>query len=633
MGTTKLMSLQEIFNQKILRIPDFQRGYSWEKKQLDEFWEDIENLKSDKIHYTGLLTVEPINRKDKLEKDNYLIEELDYKPFYIIDGQQRITTSIIFIEEILKSLTEEEIILGKKKNYWIEKFLFQKWGELNYLSYIFGYEKDDPSNEFFKTKILETSSSKADKVPNETLYTKNLQFAKNYFNEKIDKLKKEERTDYFRKIINKFKYNFYEVDGELNIYVTFETMNNRGKSLSNLELLKNRLIYLTTLLDDEMLIGELRNDINETWKTIYEYLGKSKEKLLNDDEFLKNHWIMYFKYDRAKSNSYANYLLSEKFTPKRFLNKEVEVIDIKNYIKSLQDSIKTWYFFYNPESSHYNSEIVEWLNKLNRLGFGAFRPLLIAAFNKETEEANLLKLLKSSEKFIFLIFKISRRPSNLKDSYFYKLANSYYHEKEGITIFDIIASIDKFNTDETQGWCDLTLFEKHIKELFQRKQGYYSWNDLKYFLYEYEIELQIKAKSYSKISWIECNKKDSIEHIYPQTPNNKYWEEMFSNVDIEKKKKIIHSLGNLVPISISKNSELKNREFDYKKNHINKNENKVGFFNGSYSEIEIAQFENWGYDEIIKRGLKLLDFLENRWGIKFESWGIDKKNLLIGETK
>lgn len=48
MSDTKLLSLSEIFNNKIFRIPDFQRGYSWEERQLDDFWEDIQNLSPNK---------------------------------------------------------------------------------------------------------------------------------------------------------------------------------------------------------------------------------------------------------------------------------------------------------------------------------------------------------------------------------------------------------------------------------------------------------------------------------------------------------------------------------------------------------------------------------------------------------
>jgi hypothetical protein len=410
-------------------------------------------------------------------------------------------------------------------------------------------------------------------------------------------------------------------------------MNNRGKPLSNLELMKNRLIYLTTLLEEENVKGILRNDINETWKTIYEYLGKNKEKTLNDDEFLKNHWIMYFKYDRSISNSYANYLLSEEFIPKRILNKKIGSKEIKEYITSLQSSIKTWYFLHNPENSCYIDEVKEWINKLNRLGFGAFKPLLMASFNKEKDNNKLLDLLKNSEKFIFLVFRISRRPSNTGDSHFYRLANSYYHEKEGFTLEYVIRNIGDniLDKDENYGWCDLARFQNHIKDLFKKYEGYYSWNGLKYFLYEYELDLQNKSKESTKIIWDEFNKRNkenSIEHIYPQSPKNDYWKKEFIGINSKEKKELTHSLGNLVPISISKNSELQNREFHYKKKHVNKHGNEVGFFNGCYSEIEIAQIENWGPKEIIERGIKLLNFLEKRWNVSFNHWEISKIDLL-----
>lgn len=87
----------------------------------------------------------------------------------------------------------------------------------------------------------------------------------------------------------------YEVNDDFNVCIVFESMNNRGKSLSNLELLKNRFIYLSANLkatDDAK--QELRKDINEVWKNIYHYLGKNPDLKLDDDDFLYNHWIMYF---------------------------------------------------------------------------------------------------------------------------------------------------------------------------------------------------------------------------------------------------------------------------------------------------------------------------------------------------
>ena len=112
MSDSKLQSLSEIFNNKIFRIPDFQRGYSWEKRQLDDFWEDIQNLSSDKIHYIGLLTVEPIKSCDiqnveKWKDDLWLLKK-GMSAYYVIDGQQRLTTLIILLHEILQTFDNNE---------------------------------------------------------------------------------------------------------------------------------------------------------------------------------------------------------------------------------------------------------------------------------------------------------------------------------------------------------------------------------------------------------------------------------------------------------------------------------------------------------------------------------------------
>jgi len=649
MTNNKLQSLTEIFNEKIFRIPDFQRGYSWQKPQLDDFWDDLVNLKEEKIHYTGLLTVEEIDNKDvqNIEKwqDDLWLFESGLNAYYIIDGQQRLTTAIIFINQLLNQLDGDEGINFKKKDFWVTKFLFQQYGEIH-KSYIFGYEKDNPSDEFFKTKILGQESSTADKVPEQTLYTANLKFADEFFNNKFANLTKEELEVLFKKITGKFKFNLYTIDDELDVYVTFETMNNRGKSLSNLELLKNRLIYLTTLInEDDFTRKKLRKDINETWKTIYEYLGKNKDKPLDDDDFLRNHWIMYFKYDKKQSTAYAKFLLNEKFTSKNAINGEVKTSDIKEYIDSLSKSIKTWFYLYNPEDSTYSDETKEWIQKLNRLGMSAFPPLLMAGLIKCPED-KVLSLLKSTEKFIFLVFRLSQRPSNTQNNHFYRVANYFYFEKDGFNIDTVIKNIEWLTDGENEeegedyeyyGWFDLYKFKHYILDKYEKNEGYYSWNGLRYFLYEYELHLQDQANSNQKISWIDFNKRkkeETIEHIYPQTPKDDCWNFGFSSYDKKEKKKILHSLGNLVLLAQSKNSELQNKCFDFKKKYTNSSGNEVGFFNGSFSEIQVSSYDNWTPKEIFNRGIDMLDFLEMRWDIDIEDCeDMTKEDLLQIELK
>lgn len=634
MSDTKLLSLSEIFNNKIFRIPDFQRGYSWEDPQLNDFWEDIQNLHPNKIHYIGLLTVEPIKERDVYNiekwKDDIWLLKKGMSAYYVIDGQQRLTTMIILLQCILSTFKDDEGINYGSKSEWIDRFLYRSYNQL-YKSFVFGYEKDNPSDEYFKTKILEQDSSSADKYP-ETLYTANLLHAKQYFNKKLNSLNKEDKEIIFDKVVNRLKFNYYEIDDTLDVYVTFETMNNRGKDLSHLELLKNRLIYLSTLLnEDDETKSRLRRDINETWKTIYEYLGKNKDNPLDDDIFLYNHWIMYFTYDRSQSDVYADFLLKKMFTAKNVISGKLSVKDIKKYISSLSESVKQWFYIFNIQYSHFSDKIKEQIQKLERVGWGAFPPMIMAVLSKENNEDLIEDFLDACERFNFLVFAVSHRSSNTQNSNLFRKAREYYMGNIALeTITDEINFLT-YGDEETYGWFDLERFKNYIKELFQKDDsGFYSWSGLRYFLYEYELYLQDSANV--KVTWEDFNKRkkeETIEHIFPQTHTDPYWKKRFGNLKPTEKKLYLNSLGNLLLLSRSKNSKLQNYDFDKKKCLKNKDGKDIGYYNGSYSEIEVSKNEEWTTDEILERGLDMLAFMEERWDFKFEDWEIDKKEILL----
>ena len=637
MSDSKLQSLSEIFNNRIFRIPDFQRGYSWEERQLDDFWEDLQNLHPNKIHYIGLLTVEPINNSDiqnveKWKDDLWLLKK-GMTAYYVIDGQQRLTTLIILLHEILRTFSEDEGINFGSKSEWTERFLYRSFNQI-YKSFVFGYEKDNPSDEFFKTRILEQESSAADKYP-ETLYTANLMFAKEYFAKKLKNLSRERKEEIFDKAVNKLKFNYYEIDDSLDIYVTFETMNNRGKDLSHLELLKNRLIYLSTLLhESDDTKSRLRKDINETWKTVYEYLGKNKENPLDDDVFLFNHWIMYYTYDRSQSDVYADFLLKRKFTAKNVLNSILTTNDIKDYIDSLAKCVKKWYYIYNIEQSDYSERIKEQIQRLDRVGMGAFPPMIMAVFTKESREDLIWDFLDACERFNFLVFAISHRSSNTQNSNIYRMTREYYMGDTDIVT--ITANIDFLTDGEDEnyyrGWFDLERFRNHIKELFLKndKDGFYSWNGLRYFLYEYELFLQNNANT--KVRWEDFSKRskeDTIEHIFPQSATSEYWKEHFGHLKPSEKRLYLNSLGNLLLLSRSKNSKLQNFDFERKKCLKNKDGKDIGYYNGSYSEIEVSKQTEWTPEQIKERGLLMLQFMEDRWKFRFSDWDINKEDILF----
>ncbi|MGY1489963.1 DUF262 domain-containing protein [Methylobacillus pratensis] len=615
----KLNSLSEVFERRLLRIPDYQRGYAWKEHQVEDFWEDILQLENDRIHYTGVITLEPVKSSfyQKWEKDLWLIEGVGYRPFYVVDGQQRLTTSMILLQAILESVPEGTELNYKSIASIRKDFIFYEADNKLQQSFIFGYEKDNPSDEYMKTKIFGEYSGSNQFV--ETLYTRNLSFAKQYFKDRLKKISVDEVALIYKKLTQKLKFNLYEIDEEIDVFVTFETMNNRGKPLTSLELLKNRLIYLSTLFKDNDGREQLRININDAWKTMYEYLGKNPDTPLNDDLFLRNHWTMYFKYTREKGDDYIKFLLDEKFnarnvTHPKLPSDELKIEEISDYVRSLQKSIIYWFYIHNPyytQSSELTDSQRIWLDRLDRLSFRSFKPLILSAFVSAQDPDQITALLKSAERYNFTLFNLSQRRANTGDTEFFSMSRDLLTGDKSIV--EVLESINRW----IEKYYDPNKFLAQIKEKYDLdRYGFYHWDGIRYFLFEHEQWLREKGRhATGKLSWevLKSNKKDhvTLEHIFPQTPDDVYWRKHFDHLGVEEKRYLTHSLGNLLPLSRSKNSALQNDAFPNKVN----NGDGVGYYNGSVSENEVAQCLEWTPTKILERGLDLLSFMEQRWGI------------------
>ena len=103
-------SLYSLFKEKIFRIPDYQRGYAWQKNQLKDFWEDLINLSDHRSHYTGVLTLKEVDSKEISDSDNeyWLVEDHSYKMYHIVDGQQRLITFVIFLQAFIDFIKQLE---------------------------------------------------------------------------------------------------------------------------------------------------------------------------------------------------------------------------------------------------------------------------------------------------------------------------------------------------------------------------------------------------------------------------------------------------------------------------------------------------------------------------------------------
>jgi len=619
-----IKSLTEIFNNKQFRIPDFQRGYSWQVAQLEDFWQDLENLEPEYIHYTGVLTIDLIDKESPLweitkRQNPRLLENSGYRLFSVIDGQQRLTTSIILISVILKSFDRCKLLLDERIEAWEAKFLFKSY-EKSEPCYIFGYDQDPSSFEFLKTKIFGQNSKESDNVKLKTVYTKNLGFAMDFFNKKLVGKSEGEISAIFKKLVQQFKFNEFEIGRDLDIHVTFETMNNRGKPLSNLELLKNRLIYVSSKLkESDQDKADLRAEIHSCWRTIYNFLGAEEDVVLDDDRFLTVHRNVFFPFDRSNKVPAKEYLLNQTFTVLRVHSGDITLDFVRKYISSLRESAKYWHGINFPEKSDFPGSVVEWLEKIGRLDFRNLGPVLLASafqYNKgKCSEAEFRGIAKAVERYNFLVFHVSQARSNAGRSDCLDYANKIYSDSDRATVLEVSQELTDSIFNIEYGWLDLGKFEDSMADRFKKGKGYYSWSGLTYFLFEYENHL--RTTDDAKIDWnkVKGNAEKSIEHIYPQTPELKCWVKAFSSVKKKHRSNLSHDLGNLVLISKSKNSQIKNYCFDHKKKHKNSKGIERGFFKGSHSEIEVNSYDHWTPHEIKTRGLKMLNFLLTNWEI------------------
>jgi len=654
---SNLISISKIFTEKLLRIPDYQRGYAWTKKETSEFWNDLAYLENDKNHYVGVLTLEDVPDENIALwiEDHWIIRSKSYHPSYIVDGQQRITTIVILIQCIIEEIKSrgDNIELNYTDISDIrKKYIFEEKSKTSCRSYIFGYDKDNPSYEFLKRKIFMEDSVNSVNIEN-TIYTQNLSSAKNFFIDKLKSMSVEEIEVTYKKVTQHLLFNIYSLDEEIDTYVAFETMNNRGKPLSHLELLKNRLIYLTTKIDeDDEHKSSLRHSINECWKAMYHFLGRDMSKRLDDDTFLYHHSTVFFKdllaadantdledspraqifgidLSKEEYHDFRNFdhvyyhtnnksmLLDDIFSAKP-INDEtrhhvISIDAINGYVKNLKKSVEIWYYIHNPSQSNFDVEISEWILKIIKLtGWQSTRIILLEVLSNHYNEKNdVIFFLKNLERLMF-IHTMLYRFHMIESSTFIPLA---LHLKRSKNLKDCSAKI------KTQA--DLLIKNDYVGFKQNFKDGdFYNWPGIKYFLYQYEYKLKSEVRSErSKLSWDEFHKSENdkdfktIEHIYPQKPNRTYWAELYKGLSIKQKKQLRNTLGNLVALSHGKNASLSNKPFP---------EKKKDYKNGCYSEIALTEYDNWGKIEIQKRSVELMYFMDMHWELGFCPQGIIK---------
>ncbi|WQY59712.1 DUF262 domain-containing HNH endonuclease family protein [Helicobacter pylori] len=596
----ELLNLDGVIEKGVFEIPSYQRGYAWQQEQLKDFWNDLEHVSKleNKFHYMHSLT---------LRKSDDDFGDIDFE---IIDGQQRLATSLILLGLLAKITQNKD---PKYSLINLEPILSYKYYGLSEAFRAITEEEKDL--EKFKTSF----------------YAKNLIDAYAFFKEKISDTPVGTLEKMFDALIKKMLFSVVGLnDNRIDPFSSFETINNRGKDLSTLELLKNRLHFVSHKICDEEDLENLQQEINDTYTRIYHDLRFFKDDHL--ESFLK-HFVAYYYGENSK---FKERLLDTAFDAhKKYHSSYDEYEKINDLLLYLSYSSKVWYFLHTLDDEELRIEItpkmrslLDKMRRLNALSDNAFLPLLLSLLtiqlvgrsaNEQPYTTQELEgLLEYLERFGFLVYGVAGK-NTAKNEWIelaFKAFRAYRYGEENIVI-EKLPTLEKsfFNR---QGNSGLELLEESIHSK-KNTEKWYQWGKaLNYLLYEYELYHNPETTLNFDGSI------ESIEHILPQKPDQGY---SAKEKNWAKNPHVVHALGNLLLIPKNANSSLSNKPFD---------EKRKAYLKGSYSEKEVAKNATFGVVEIQKRSEKLLDFLIAHYRIAElvgESAIKAFKNALLKEIK
>lgn len=572
-------------------IPDYQRNYSWEEDQLQDLWRDLHNnLDTGKTHYFG----------------TFLLREKKSNVYDVIDGQQRITSILILLNELTELWIEHDEEDAEDTRNW-------------YIANRDGYKLSlmGEDERFFKEYVLggieagETTSS----YPEETTTPSQgrLKDAKEFFNKEL-MAKQEELSDFddycrnLKSQIEDLDLMVYPVESEADAVRIFEVVNDRGRHLTELEKTKSFLmhqLYLNIPEEDEGLLTERLEQVRDYFGEIYSLIDKisdhSNTSNLDEDRIQRYHYILWdTEWTTSRTRRYyQNHLdhLKQKF---RDYDSNTVLEKTIQYTRELRDSFHAVKdLAYRETESKRIEARLERLFVLGRLA--NFYPLLIASWLKYDrdgvfDESDFTAIAEKIETFIFRVYSAQQRPGNTGRTRFYPLGRDVYQGRRDAD--EVVGKL----TDHINFYCD----DDQLLNVLNGQDVYSHYGnragELRYLLYFYEQSLENELEfDLTEFVNNEADEDITIEHIWPQNTNKLD----LSDDEKQKHSEFKHRLGNLALMTGSWNSSQSNQPFSKKKERYA--ESKIRMLNKVASEPE------WGPTQISEREETMLEFIVDRW--------------------
>ena len=572
------ITIRDFFNNKFFVIPKYQRGYAWENQNIDDLFEDIyEALSSSSNHYIGTIVLS----KDPSDKNK----------FYIVDGQQRITTVSMIIKAIVDELDDENktffkrVYIKENSRYRLEPLNKDKEYFSNILENVTG-EPQNNSQHLLKNAI-ELISFKIKGI-----------------NDKLSFLKAVEDLQ-IMEFIEKTEGDAIRI---------FQTVNDRGKLLTDIEKTKSLLIYFS----NRYLGGDLDSKISDDFSEIYEIYDDIKQLGIslninrisnikfNEDTILSDHFITYSKETYTPSSSFVLQFLKRRLQEKRNTNTELKDF-ILNYVYELIEYFKSFKDLLNKTDNN-----PRYYKLFSILQLSATLYPLIIKLNKLSKLEEKITIENNCIDYLNII--------ELIDVRIYKTRGDF---KADICRFTCDFGKEAYATVKWLLWFNGAKMPKEQFKLNFNSQVYgnISTSALDYIFICYCEKLSKKLFSIQELKEM-MKTAPTIEHILSQTPDFDPLALGFEN----KEDYFIyeHYIGNLSLLEKNLNS-LANNKVPFDKVKIY---DRSIFLISHEARVLISDKKGFTKNEIKERTEKVANFVVDRWWCEINSI-IDDKNYQI----
>lgn len=496
------------FTSERYSIPNYQREYAWEDDEVSDFISDLEETKMrpGNMHFFGQIVVhndETANKK------------------YIIDGQQRTITSMIFLRVLQifysKLYLETKYKPAEKKDVLLSSFIGEYNDEEKSLHLTLG----TVDNDYFIQNIIlaeEPSAVKAKKKSWERMrkaFKRLYDHVKAEYSAAGDTVEKIKCLNlFFDAFTENFKVMYMEATKLEEAFIIFETLNARGKDLETADLLKN-FIFSKSL------------DISEAqkkWNSMITKLDK-----VDPTNYIRHYW-----------NS------SHEFTREKALYREIvqhikKPKDARELIDDLDRYAQCYHDMAFPEENieFSDAKLVKGLSNIKLLKARTFYPIILAM--KQAKEnytdTDIRKVTEKIETYVFRNFTICGRVAGAGERFLADIA---------LRIYDDLTSVDLICDEVNKG----IIGDKEFQTAFE------VWSSTNREMIRYILRKLDKYIAPTEELSID-NNDVHIEHIMPV--DNTKWQ-----VEEEIHSDYLWRLGNLTLLSGTINKAISNDVFSVK---------------------------------------------------------------------